>query len=555
MNNFQEFSGRQARRPAVDGIVHDRARQAVSRHVYLSRNSSDTIARTVPVEHALTPETQPVALAAQAPTINVQPQIDTQSSPKKYSGLNMSLPGAEELIKKQPSIRRRRLNSLRTWAFRGSVTALVLIIGVGGLLFAQGFMKANNVFKGGATAAALQKDVSPHKLKGEGDGRINILLLGAGGAGHEAPDLTDTIMLASIDPVNKTASLVSLPRDMWVQGPGGSAMKVNAAFATAKYRQLGKIDTSSKDDAAIKAGVEAIDKQVEDILGVNVHYNMLVDFKAFRQAIDTVGGVEVNVPEQLYDPTMAWENGRNPILAKEGQQTFDGKKALMYVRSRHTSSDFARSERQRAVLLALKDKVVTVGTLSNPVKISELISAFGDNVYSDLSLADSVSLAKIFKDIKNTNIKSIGLADEGNSFVTTAAVGDQSVVLPKAGMFDFSEIRSYIRGVLADGYIKKENSKIVLLNGTEREGMATLKGDTLKSYGYNVTKLDNAPTTNYDQTVIIDRTNGAHKYTKNYLEKRFAVKATTKLPDSAIIPGEADFIIILGNNEAFSSED
>jgi LCP family protein required for cell wall assembly len=362
-------------------------------------------------------------------------------------------------------------------------------------------------------------------------------------------------MLASIDPVNKTASLVSIPRDMWVQGPNGSAMKVNAAYATAKYKELGKIDTDSKDEAAIKAGVTAIDKQVEDILGVNIHYNMLVDFKAFRQAINTVGGVEVNVPEQLYDPTMAWENGRNPVLAKAGLQTFDGKKALMYVRSRHTSSDFARSERQRAVLLALKDKVVTLGTLSNPIKISELISAFGNNVYSDLSLADSVSLAKIFKDIKNTNIKSIGLADEGNSFVTTGAVGDQSVVLPKAGMFDFSDIRSYIRGVLADGYIKKENSNIVILNGTEREGLATLKGDTLKSYGYNVTKLDNAPTANYDRTVIIDRTNGADKYTKNYLEKRFAVKATTKLPDSAILPGDADFIIILGNNEAFSSED
>jgi LCP family protein required for cell wall assembly len=489
------------------------------------------------------------------PTLNQAPSIGLQPAQfrRKYPAIDMGLPGAEELIKKQPVIKRHKLYRLRTWLFRGTVAALVLVIAVGGLLFTQGFLKVNKTLRGGATAAALQRNVNPHMLKGEGDGRINILLLGSGGAGHDGPDLTDTMMVASIDPVNKTASLVSIPRDLWVQG-NGSAMKINAVYPTAKYNYLGRIDSESKDENAIKAGISAVDQSVEDVLGISIHYNVLIDFQAFRKAIDTVGGVDVNVPEQLVDPTMAWENNRNPVLAKAGLQHFDGKNALMYVRSRHTSSDFARSERQRAVLLALKDKVVSVGTLSNPLKISELISAFGNNVYSDLSLADTVSLYKIFKGINNHHVTSLGLGDEGKSLVTTGMVGDQSTVQPLAGMFDFSEIRSYIRSQLVDGYIKKEHAKIVVLNGTDQEGLATEKGDLLKSYGYDVTKVDNAPTNSYNQTVIVDRTGGKAKYTKNYLEKRFNVKATTKLPDSAILPGDADFIIILGSNEAFSSE-
>jgi len=553
MNNFRNTTGRASRRPELNGFVHDRSRPETARHTYLPRGNT-TI--TEPISDSSTHvinDIAPTSKSIHNPTQSLSAKRHSPN-PSENFAIDMSLPGAAEHIKKQLAVKSRKAFRLRTWFFRGVAVTTILVITAGGILVAQGFMKVNGVFKGGATATALRTDVAPYKLKGEGDGRINILLLGAGGDGHTAPDLTDTIMVASIDPVNKTASLVSVPRDLWVKESNGSTMKVNATYATAKYKYLGKIDTQSKDTNAIKAGITSIDQNIENVLGISIHYNMLVDFKAFQSAIDTVGGVQVNVAEQLSDPTMAWENNNNPVLAKAGIQTFDGKHALIYARSRHTSSDFARSERQRALLLALKGKVVTLGTLSNPMKISELISAFGDNVYTDMSLADSTSLYKIFKDIGDNKVSSVGLADTPNNFVTTGAVGDQSTVQPRAGMFNYSEIQNYIRGVLVDGYIKKENSNIVLLNGTKRDGLATLKGDTLKSYGYNVTKVDSAPTTNYDQTIIIDRTGGKDKYTKNYLEKRFGVKATTKLPDSAILPGEADFIIILGSNEAFNSE-
>ncbi|HET8708734.1 MAG TPA: LCP family protein [Candidatus Saccharimonadales bacterium] len=478
-----------------------------------------------------------------------KPQIARSLPP-----IDMSLPGAAQLLKQRPTIRRRKLYGLRTWLFRSTVTAMILVIGIGGFLFAQGYLKMHRMFGNGATAAALQNNVNPNKLKGEGDGRINILLMGMGGAGHDAPDLTDTMMIASIDPVNHKASLLSIPRDMWVNIPNAGSMKLNAAYETGKYKYLGRIDNSNSNKNAVQAGFNLADQTVEDITGITIHYNVLVDFTAFRKAIDTVGGVQVNVPEQLYDPTMAWENNWNPVLAKKGVQTFKGKKALIYVRSRETTSDFARSERQRAVLVALKEKIVTLGTLSNPLKISELMNAFGNNVHTDLSMSDTAALYGIFKDIPGNKITSLGLSTPPHDFVTTDTVGGQSVVRPKLGFYQYKDIRNYVRGALPDGYIVKENAKLTVLNGTVMEGLATDVSDTLKSYGYKVTKTDNAPTNTYDDTVVVDLTHGQKKYTKHYLEQRFGVKATTKIPDSAILPNQADFIIILGNNEATHSE-
>lgn len=466
--------------------------------------------------------------------------------------VDMELPGVAEAPLRRPRIR-KHLSIFRHWAFRASVVMLVLLVGAGGILLAQGVFSAQKVFKGSSTAAALRSQVDPNMLKGEGDGRVNILLAGVGGAGHDGADLTDTMIVASIDPVNKVADLVSVPRDLWVKVPGFSAMKINAAYAMGKYEQLGKTSSSNQDTEAVMAGFRTMDATVESVLGIDIHYNILVNFQAFRQAVDTVGGVDINVPERLYDPSMAWENGWNATLAEAGPQKFDGKQALLYVRSRHTSSDFARSERQRAVILALKQKVVNLGTLSNPLKLSQLMSAFGDNVVTDLSLNDASRLYALTKDISGTKFKSIGLVDEPNKLVTTGRVGNQSVVLPKAGMFEYDAIQQFIRSSLPDGYIKKENSRIKVLNGTMATGLAEEKAADLKTYGYNIVGTGNAPQSVYEKSVLVDLTGGRDKFTRHYLEQRFGIQATTKLPDSTLQKTGADFILIIGNDETSRS--
>jgi hypothetical protein len=290
------------------------------------------------------------------------------------------------------------------------------------------------------------------------------------------------------------------------------------------------------------------------VLGIDINYNVIVNFQAFAQAIDTVGGVNVSVPSDLVDPTMAWENGNDPVLAHAGPQAFDGKKALIYARSRETSSDFARAQRQRAIMLALKDKVDTAGTLSNPLKLSGLLNAFGNNVQTDLSLNSANRLYSIMKQVTDATTTSVSLADGTNPLVTTGNISGQSVVIPKAGLFKYDAIQDFVHSQLKDPYILKENAKIRVLNGTTTEGLATLKSDELKLYGYNVVGMANTPNTGWTSTVVVDLSHGKDKYTSNYLQKHYGVKAVTAMPDDTIPTNGADFVIIIGSNEANSTQ-
>jgi polyisoprenyl-teichoic acid--peptidoglycan teichoic acid transferase len=437
----------------------------------------------------------------------------------------------------------------------GALATLVILVGGG--LVVKTYFKTRSIFTGNSTGAvALNKVVDPTLLKGEGDGRVNILLLGKGGPGHDGPDLTDTILVASVDPVAKDVALLSIPRDLWVRNPSGGQSKINAVYPNAKYSVLDGYTVKKQTDAvrqqAEAAGIKAIEDTVTASIGIPIHYYSMVDFTAFKQAIDAVSGVDINVTTQLYDPNVAWENKNNPLIAAVGQQHFDGARALLYARSREGSlrGDFDRTERQRELLAALKTKVLTLGTFANPLKLNQLINAFGDHVSTDFSLNEMLRVYDTVKGVDTAQIKSIGLADPPNNFVTTGTINGLSVVIPRAGISDFADIKSYVRNTLRDPFLKSENANVIVLNGTETPGLATLKSTELKSFGYNVTLIADAPTKTYTATTLIDLTKGVKKYTKNYLEKRLGVKAVTALPDATIIPGAAEFVIILGSNDA-----
>jgi LCP family protein required for cell wall assembly len=503
---------------------------------------SDIAPRRRPaLEPAPAPIQTPTPLEMPVSSVAVQdlPPIDME-----LPGDSSRLRGADNLIKDGKWAKTRRI------AFRSTAAMMTLVVIAGGVLFSQGYFKVHQAFKGNAvTAAGLKTNVNPDLLKGEGAGRVNILLLGRGGGTHDAPDLTDTLILASVDPVNHTTALFSIPRDLWVDVPNQGVSKINAVWETGVYKYLGKRQSNTTNSTAIQAGFDSIDQTVENVMGVSINYNMMFDFSAFKQAVDTVDGVTVNVPSDLIDPTMAWENGNNSVLAKAGTQVFDGKHALIYARSRETSSDFARGQRQRQLLLAIKNKVDTIGTLSNPLKISGLINAFGSNVSTDLSLSNASRLYSIMKKVTDGHITSAGLADAPNSYVTTGNMNGQSIVLPKAGLFNYGAIQTFVRTQLKDPYILKENARILVLNGTTQAGLATTKAAELKSYGYNIMGTDNAPTTSYGASYLVDLSHGKKKYTSHYLEQRFNLNATKTLPDPAIQATGADFVIILGSDE------
>ena len=468
-------------------------------------------------------------------------ELDNDSIPKKKYRFGFQRPKVRKVAKRAGLV----------------LGALVLLLGV--YFAAKIYITERHLFRGGGKAPALAANVDINQLKGEGDGRVNILLLGIGGVGHDGADLTDTMMLASIDPINHSVGLLSIPRDLWVKMPPGSFVgnyqKINAAYESGKYSYLGKEDATSGNSKAIQAGFDTVDSVVSGVLGVPIHYNVLVDFQAFQQSVDSIGCVSINVPTELYDPTVAWENHNSPIVAKPGVQTMCGQQALLYARSRETSSDFARGERQRALMVAIKDKTLTLGTFSNPVKVSNLLSSLGTNVYSDFSLGDISRLYQIAQQIPSASIKSLDLDTPPNQLVTTADINGLSAVEPLAGPYDYSAIQSYVRNTLKDSFIAKENAQIAVYNATDVAGVATSEGTLLKSYGYSVTTIANTTVlTNPAKTTLVDLTKGKDKYTRHYLEQRFSVSAVSTIPKSAGVtaPTGTSFVIILGRDVATS---
>ncbi len=477
---------------------------------------------------------------------------------QSQSGLGQSAEAAERELLEEPIVldeparpakAGQRFGSRKIIKKSSLVLLALLIVGAGyfGYKF---YITQRHLFRGGGRAPSLAENVDINQLKGEGDGRINILLLGIGGPNHDGPDLTDSIMLVSIDAVNNKAALLSIPRDLWVRIPGDGYQKINAAYAYGKEGSKAKSEVGKKQD-----GLALLDKTIGPVIGVPIHYHAIVDFTAFKDAVNTVGGVSVNVPEELYDPTIAWENHYNPVIAQKGVQNFDGDKALLYVKSRETSSDFARSQRQRLVLVALKDKALSLGTFSNPVKVSNLLDSFGNNVYTDFSLSDIKRLHQIVNKIPSADITSLDLVTPPHDLLTTGNMNGLSIVRPKIALTDYMAVQSYIRNTLRDGYIAKENASIALYNATSIAGLATAKGDELKSFGYSVSTVANAPNqTNPAQTTIVDYSKGVNKYTRHYLETRYGVSAVSSLPGSFGInpPVGTTFVIIIGKDAASS---
>ncbi len=434
-----------------------------------------------------------------------------------------------------------------------------LLLLVGGGLALRVYLTSRGIFKGGGNSLILNNEnVDPTLLKGEGDGRVNILIMGKGGEEQRSgPDLTDTIIVASIDPIANEAALLSIPRDLWVKSPSGYKSKINQVYADAKYAVLNNYSSRQRGsqeavDKSEKAGLDAIKQTVSEAMGVPLHYHVMIDFAGFRKAIDTVGGIQIDVKEALVDPSMAWENNGKATIAAEGVQTFDGKRALMYARSRKTSvrGDFDRAERQRQVILALKEKVLSTGTLANPVKLNQLIGDFGDQIETDFSINEILRIYDLAKEIPGDKVASVGLDD----YVKGDSINSLSVQVPKAGLFDYSEIQNYVRNIMRDAFLKSEDAKIIVLNGTNTTGLATKKSTELKSFGYDILSVGDAPTKTYTNTILVDLRSGEKKYTLNYLEKRLNLKAVTSLPDGNIDATGADFVIILGSNETSSSQ-
>lgn len=315
----------------------------------------------------------------------------------------------------------------------------ILIFMVVGWFGAAVFGNINKITADSGTKSSLLSLLSyKNTVKGEADGRTNILLLGNGGANHPGGGLTDTMIVLSIDWRNKEMAMISVPRDMWVKMPSGAYAKLNYTYFY-----------GNQNAKLTGGGGKVASDTISGILGIPIHYYISLDFDGFKKAVDTLGGLDIYVEKNLYDPLYPAPNMVDyaPFSITAGEHHMNGDTALKYARSRETTSDFDRSARQQLVLAAIKEKVMSVQTLSNPVKTTDLMNILGTHLKTSLSVTEMMTLWDGIKTIDTTNMI--------NKVFDTAAAGPLTstqdergyIIIPKKGIGNYTDLQNIAQNI------------------------------------------------------------------------------------------------------------
>lgn len=455
---------------------------------------------------------------------------------------------------KNPS---KKKTNLKKIVKRIILLLVVVAILVGGFVGIKAFIAGSQAFNGSFfdffQKAPLQQDAN---------GRTNILVFGTAEdderGTHPGAQLTDSIMLVSIDQTKKDAYMVSLPRDLWVEYEEtctvGNEGKLNAVYMCGS--------DGGKNE---KAGAEALMDKAGEILGLDIQYYAHINFTVVSEAVDAVGGVDIKIesedPRGIYDPNFDWKcNYTCHMVDYENGEVvhLDGVHALALARARNASGgyglpngNFDREKNQQKIMRALQEKAISAGTLTNVGKVTALIDALGSNLRTNFETKEIRTLLELGQIVTGDKLKSLSLVNEEEPLVTTGNMYGQSVVVPILGTYDYSGIASYINKILNSTPVTKESANIVIMNGTNVAGLAQDEALALEEKGYTVSDITNAPTSDYNVATIyqLDDSNTA---TKAGLQKIFGVQIKPGTPP-AYVSDDTDFVVILGKSQAKST--
>ena len=376
-------------------------------------------------------------------------------------------------------------------------------------------------------------------LDGQADDRINILVLGIGGEGHDGPYLSDTNILVSIKPSTKEIALISVPRDLGVKINEYGWRKINAADAIGETRNPGH-------------GGDYARQVFVDQFHLPIPYYVRIDFAAFQELIDAVGGVTVNVPNSFVDTQFPGPNNSYQTISfTAGEQTLNGTQALNYARSRHGNngegSDFARARRQQLILESLKAKLLSFGTLTNPLLIQKLYDSVVNHVDTNLNNAQLIYLAKLAKNYQGT-IKSLVLDSSPRGFLVDTT-GEQGafILAPKTGNFD--AINTAIASIFdASSTLAQQQAPppvvdsttahpitpggaVEIQNGTWRVGLAARIRQELEDKGFSILTIGNTLKRPQATTTIYTLNSRASSAVALQLAHVFNAPISSSLPD------------------------
>jgi len=341
-------------------------------------------------------------------------------------------------------------------------------------------------------------------LQADDKGITNILLTGIGGEGHDGPNLTDTIIIAGIDTKNKVVPMLSIPRDLYVETKQTGRSRINEVLNTA----INKYGATE--------GMNVLKDTLSKLTGLSIQYYIKINFDGFVKIVDDLGGVDVNVEEDIYDPEYPRDGTDlyETFSIKKGFQHLDGATALKYARSRHGNAggNVGRAKRQQQLLYAIKDKALSLNILTNPDKIKQLFASISGSIETNLSLAEIIELAKVAKDLGKDSTVPLVITDDPTTcagLVYTPArefFNGASVLLPAGGNYDYMQL--FVNNVYlkASSVRASADEKIQVLNGTRTAGLAYEGMSLISRFCLNISYYGNAPNRDLTESTIYYKT-------------------------------------------------
>ncbi len=383
---------------------------------------------------------------------------------------------------------------------------------------------------------------NPILEKWSGNDRVTILVLGIDQrCDEDGPTRTDTMMLLTVDPVGLSAAVLSLPRDLWVEIPGFGVDKINQAhFLGEVYDYPG-------------GGPGLALETIEGIMGIDVNYYATINFNAFVELVDEIGGIDIEVPEAIEDDSYP-DNcyGYDPFYIEEGQHHLDGNSALKYARTRATfGGDVDRAARQQQVVMGVREKVTSVNMVPQIItKAPELWRIFQDNVETNLSMSEALELGLLAQDIPGDQIRTEVL--DYNYVYNEVTPDGQAVLIPirdnirslRDQLFAPPAIPTPVIENLSE-LMAEESARVAVYNGTQVFGLAATTQEYLLENDISVVEIGNADSADYRSTQIIDY--GSFPSTARYLAQIMDIPPLN-ISNSQKPIGDFDLLIIIGND-------
>jgi LCP family protein required for cell wall assembly len=379
------------------------------------------------------------------------------------------------------------------------LTGLSVFTGVHNVIASGNLLQSDPNFSTQATSTSdlpanltitptLVPQAGPPPKPWDGASRVTLLVFGLDyrdWASEEGPPRTDTMILVSIDPLTKSAGMLSIPRDLWINIPGSGYGKINTAYPIGE---------------GIKypgGGPGLAVKTVESFIGVPINFYAQIDFSAFEQFIDEIDGIDINVPAEIEISPI----GGHMTTFQAGMQHFKGPMALAYARARYTAGgDFDRAQRQQQVIFAVRDKILNLNMLPTLVsKAPTLVSELASGIHTNLTVDQMISLAWLGASISMDNIKRGVIAPPDMVTFAKSPDGSQDILKPitskiralRDEIFTSTDTAGPTTGSDTAQLIKAEAPRIAILNASGESGLATKTADYLKGLGIeNITTGD-----------------------------------------------------------------